>query len=261
MSSGKYKYLFWDLDGTLTQSEFGIIDSVIYALGKMNIEPESRENLKKFIGPPLYESFKNFYNMTPENAEEAVRLYREFYTKEGVFRAPLYDGISELLEKLTVLGYRNMVVTSKPADLADVVVEHNGIRQYFDAIVGPTRAEKHSDKTILIETAMKLCKTEGAHGVVTPGDVMNKESSENSSEEKTGASSETDNAAENIIAEKIRKSAVMIGDRHYDINAAVKCGIDSIGVLFGYGSEEELKAAGATYIAETSEKILSLLEK
>ena len=123
--------------------------------------------------------------MTPENAEEAVRLYREFYTKEGVFRAPLYDGISELLEKLTVLGYRNMVVTSKPADLADVVVEHNGIRKYFDAIVGPTRAEKHSDKTILIETAMKLCKTEGAHGVVTPGDVMNKESSENSSEEKT----------------------------------------------------------------------------
>lgn len=259
MSSGKYKYLFWDLDGTLTQSEFGIIDSVIYALKRMNIEPESRENLKKFIGPPLYESFKNFYNMTPENAEEAVRLYREFYTKEGVFRAPLYDGISELLEKLTALGYRNMVVTSKPADLADVVVDHNGIKQYFDAIVGPTRAEKHSDKTILIETAMKLCKKEGAHGVVTPGDILNIVQDSDKTDGKNCTSHDIGAAAE--INEEIRRSSVMIGDRHYDINAAVKCGIDSIGVLFGYGSEEELKAAGATYLAETSEKILSLLEK
>lgn len=259
MSSGKYKYLFWDLDGTLTQSEFGIIDSVIYALKRMNIEPESRENLKKFIGPPLYESFKNFYNMTPENAEEAVRLYREFYTKEGVFRAPLYDGISELLEKLTALGYRNMVVTSKPADLADVVVDHNGIKQYFDAIVGPTRAEKHSDKTILIETAMKLCKTEGFSGVVTPGDILNIVQDSDKTDGKNCTSHDIGAAAE--IDEEIRRSSVMIGDRHYDINAAVKCGIDSIGVLFGYGSEEELKAAGATYLAETSEKILSLLDK
>ncbi len=254
MSANKYKYLFWDLDGTLTQSEFGIIDSVIYALEKMNIEPESREQLKKFIGPPLYESFKNFYNMTPEDAEEAVRLYREFYTKEGIYRAPLYDGIRETLEELSKQGFRHMVVTSKPADLADIVVTSNGIREYFDAVVGPTRAEKHSDKTFLIEAALKLSEMGNAAdfgGVVTPGEVLDK-AEDNDGNTVTLAAD---------VKNETRQAAVMIGDRHYDINAAVKCGIDSIGVLFGYGSEEELVTAGATYIAKTAEGIIEYAAK
>lgn len=244
MSANKYKYLFWDLDGTLTQSEFGIIDSVIYALEKMNIEPDPREQLKKFIGPPLYESFKNFYNMTSEDAEEAVRLYREFYRQEGIYRAPLYDGIKETLEELTKQGFRHMVVTSKPAELAEVVVTSNGIREYFDAVVGPTLAEKHSDKTFLIEEALRIA---AKGSVETSGSTI-----ATANRDAVGDSAVTENVE---IPDSIRSSAVMIGDRHYDIDAAVKCGIDSIGVLFGYGSEEELRTAGATYIAKTAEGI------
>ena len=231
--SNKYKYLFWDLDGTLTQSEFGIIDSVIYALEKMGIEPGERESLKKFIGPPLYEAFKNFYNMTSEDAEEAVRLYREFYKKEGIYNAPLYDGIKETLATLKEQGVIHMVVTSKPADLAEVVVTHQGIREYFEEIVGPTQKEKHSDKTVLVETALEHAArlqagTDGAAG-----------------------------AEGSDISADIKGAAVMIGDRHYDIDAAVNCNIDSIGVLFGYGSRAELEEAGSTYIVETAADIVA----
>ena len=49
--------------------------------------------------------------------------------------------------------------------------------------------------------------------------------------------------------------AVMVGDREYDIFGAREFGMDSIGVLFGYGSRGELEAAGATYIAESVEDI------
>ncbi len=188
----------------------------------MNIEPGDREKMKRFIGPPLYESFLNFYNMTPDEAEEAVRLYRVFYEKEGVFNAPLYDGIRELLQNLRSRGCRMMVVTSKPADLASIVVKHNGIDEYFDAVVGPTRAEKHSDKTVLIEKALSI--------IADSADAVPEEA-------------------------ELRKSVLMVGDRHYDIDAAVKCGIDSVGVLFGYGSETELREAGATYIAARAEDI------
>ena len=55
-----FKYAFFDLDGTLTQSEFGIINSIIYALDKMGIEVTDRESVKRFIGPPLTAAFKDF---------------------------------------------------------------------------------------------------------------------------------------------------------------------------------------------------------
>ena len=54
-------------------------------------------------------------------------------------------------------------------------------------------------------------------------------------------------------------STVMIGDREYDIIGAKAAGIDSIGVLYGYGSREELQSAGATYIAEHVSDIMSLI--
>ena len=221
-----YKYLLFDLDGTLTKSEYGIIDSVIYALGKMNIEIKDRESLKKFIGPPLYESYRKFCNMNQEDAETAVKYYREIYEKEGVFNAPLYDGIEKLLYRLKEEGYILMVVTSKPYDLAEVVIEHNKIQSCFAGVVGPDRAEKHSDKSGLIRRAVKILQEE-----YSPGE----------------------------DEEKILEQTLMIGDTHFDIEAAVKAGTDSVGVLYGYGTEEELRTSGATYIAETPEDIYGLI--
>ena len=213
----KYKYVFFDLDGTLTQSEFGIIESARKALEKMGVIDEDYENLKKFIGPPLYVSFHERYGMNEEQCLEAIRLYREHYEKEGIFKAPLYDGVKEMLEDLKNGGCTLMMVTSKPKVLAEVVAENNGIRDSFKAIVGPSKEDRNPSKTRLIREAM---------------DSLN-------------------------LTDDDRAEIVMVGDRFYDIEAAVEVGVDSIGVLYGYGSEEELRKAGATIIVDTAHNIIS----
>ena len=110
----KYKYIFFDLDGTITKSEFGIIRSARVALEKMGIDSssESDDDMKKFIGPPLFNSFHDFYGMSEEDAEKAVAYYREYYEVSGLFDAPLYDGIKELVDKLFAHGKKLFVVTS-----------------------------------------------------------------------------------------------------------------------------------------------------
>lgn len=149
-----YKYVFFDLDGTLTQSEFGIINSVIYALNKMGVEVGDRELVKRFIGPPLLVSFKEFYKMSDEEAEKAASLYRECYNAGEIFNAPLFDGIEELLKKLTEAGIKLYVVTSKPEVFAKRILEHYGIKQFFEKVIGPDLSEKDSSKAKMVKTAI-----------------------------------------------------------------------------------------------------------
>lgn len=217
----KYDYIFFDLDGTITQSEFGIIRSARYALSKMDIDTsnESDSQLQKFIGPPLHNSFTDYYGMSDEEADEAVRLYREFYEREGIFDAPLFEGIKEVAQSLSSQGKKLFVVTSKPQVSAQRIIEYFELNQYYTDIIGPDKSEKSPKKKQLIERAI----------------------------------------SENGINDKAL--VIMIGDRKYDIEGADEAGVDSIGVLYGYGSLDELKEAGATYIAEHPLDILSIIKE
>ena len=213
-----YKYIFFDLDGTLTQSEFGIMAAATKALNHFGIETPSQEILKKFIGPPLYVSFHNFYKLNEEDSQEAIKIYREYYVKEGVYQAPLYPGITEMLKELKNAGCTLMITTSKPETMAVTVAKNDGIFEYFDGIIGPALDEHDPNKAILIKRALK------ALGI--------------------------DDSDKDFL-----KNCLMIGDRFYDIEAACEIGIDSIGVLYGYGNEQELKEAGATYIVKNVQDI------
>ena len=222
-----YKYVFFDLDGTLTQSEFGIMAAAVRALNRFGIEIPSREILKKFIGPPLYVSFHNFYGLSEEDSQEAIRIYREYYVREGVYQAPLYPGIADMLKELKESGCILMITTSKPEAMAVTVAKNDGIYEFFDGIVGPSLDETDPNKAILIRRAFNL---------------LGLEKDDNVSEEKL-------------------KDCLMIGDRFYDIEAACETGIDSVGVLYGYGSEEELSEAGATYLAQSVSQIPEIVLK
>jgi len=213
-----YKYIFFDLDGTLTQSEFGIMAAATKALNHFGIETPSQEILKKFIGPPLYVSFHDFYKLSEEDSQEAIKIYREYYVKEGVYQAPLYPGITEMLKELKNAGCTLMITTSKPETMAVTVANNDGIFEYFDGIIGPALDEHDPNKAILIKRALKALGT--------------------------------DDSDKDFL-----KNCLMIGDRFYDIEAACEIGIDSIGVLYGYGNEQELKEAGATYIVKNVQDI------
>ncbi len=205
----KYKYLFFDLDGTLTDSAEGITNSVAYALNKFGIIIEDKSVLTPFIGPPLVDAFMEYYEFSEEDAKKATEFFRERFRDIGIFENKVYDGVTELLEKLKESGFELIIATSKPEPFAKRILSHFGIDKYFSLIVGATFDDKISSKTEVIKLALSKL-----------GDV-----------DKT--------------------KVVMIGDRNHDILGAKATGLDSIGVLYGYGSLSELTAAGATHIADT----------
>ena len=95
-----YNYVFFDLDGTLTQSEFGILQAIEYTLKEMGEEKTTKETMLKFIGPPLYDSFVGILGYDEEKANKGVKIFRDYYESTTLFNAPLYEGIEEVLEKL-----------------------------------------------------------------------------------------------------------------------------------------------------------------
>ena len=227
------KYIFLDLDGTITESAGAILSSAAYALKKLGIEDEDPEKKRAFIGPPLTVGFGELYGLSGDQLAEGIRLYREFYVNGGYKDAPLYDGIEETLMKLRDEGRILMMVTSKPKYIAQLVADYHGMERYLSAVIGPVEEKTKAGKEDLIETAarevIRMIEAEQT-------DVQDKR--------------------ELLTVSDIYRDAVMIGDRKYDMEAAKKLGLTAVGALYGYGTREELLQAGADHIAEKPEDIL-----
>lgn len=130
------KYILFDLDGTLTDPKEGITKCVRYALEYFGIHEEDMDSLTKFIGPPLDESFKQYYNMTDEDADKAVEKYRERFGSIGIFENAVYDGVIDMLKILKGEGKFLALATSKPDVFAVRIVEKYGISPYLDVLSG-----------------------------------------------------------------------------------------------------------------------------
>ena len=212
-----YSYILFDLDGTLTDSGPGIMNGFAYAIEKMGGEVKDRDRLRKFVGPPLRDSFEKILGYTPEDADKAIKLYREYYnTMGGVLENTIYPGIEQLLSDLKKEGKKLVVATSKSEKATNTVLEHFGLIKYFDFVATADDKER-PQKSDVIRYVFDQC----------------------------------------AITDK--SQTIMIGDRENDIAAANTVGIDSVGVLYGYGDKEELTSAGATYLAEQACDIKALI--
>ena len=149
-----YKYILFDLDGTLTDPSLGITKSVEYALKKFEIPVENREELEKFIGPPLINSFMEFYDFDKEKAVKAVAVYREYFSVKGIFENKIYAGIEEMLQRLKKMGKIIILATSKPEKFAKQILEFFKIDKYFDLVCGATMDEKLCEKNDIIRYAL-----------------------------------------------------------------------------------------------------------
>ena len=149
------KYLLFDLDGTLTDPKEGITKSVQYALSKFGIN-EDCENLLPFIGPPLLDSFMDFYNFDKEKANLAIKYYRERFSTVGLFENSPIDGIIEVLKKLKESGYIMAIATSKPTDFAVPICDKFKLSEYFDLIVGSELDGRRSRKSEVINEVLKI---------------------------------------------------------------------------------------------------------
>ncbi|MGN1319100.1 MAG: HAD family hydrolase [Lachnospirales bacterium] len=148
------KYILFDLDGTLTDAYEGITNSVKYSLEYFGIHIEDKSVLKKFIGPPLKESYMVFYDFDDEKANKAVEKYREYFSPKGVFENRVYEGIKELLENLKNMGLKLVVCTSKPQIYAKRITEHFDLDKYFEYVCGSELDGRRTNKAEVIEYAI-----------------------------------------------------------------------------------------------------------
>lgn len=170
MGSSMFQTVFLDLDGTIIDSEKGIVNSVVYALKKFGIERQ-REELLPFIGPPLITSFQEYIGLTRTEAKKAVEYYRENFSTKGVYEYRLYDGIEEFLRELKEDGKRIVMATSKPENYAEIIAKDAGIDGYFDYICGGTMDGNRLTKEDVISYALQKCKLQpGDPSVIMVGD-------------------------------------------------------------------------------------------
>ncbi|HEM3076289.1 TPA: HAD family hydrolase [Streptococcus suis] len=161
-----YQTILFDLDGTLTDSGQGILNSVAYALEKMGIEEPDTANLNRFFGPPLYESFSRFYQLNPEDTQSAVDAFRVYFKEKGMFENQLYPGIIPLLEELRTAGKTLVIATSKPEIFAKQILEHFGIAHYFDVIAGASLDSSRISKADVIGYAINQLEAFPKHAVM-----------------------------------------------------------------------------------------------
>lgn len=217
----KYDVIAFDLDGTLSDPAHGLIQGFVYCFKKLGIRYESEKELRKYIGPSLYEEWQEDFGFTPDEANDAIEVFREYYNIYGWWDNTLYDGIPEMLGALKKAGKKVVLATSKPLDTAKKVLELFGLTEYFDFIGGAVNHQNDQKWQVL-----------------------------NWSLSSVGV---------DINDPAQRAKCIMIGDRKYDAEGAKICGVDSMGVLYGHGTEEEMNASGFTVLVRTVPEILEIL--
>lgn len=215
----RYNTILLDLDGTLMDSGEGIMKSAQYALKKMGVIVEDWHSLRFFVGPPLEDSFKDFYGFDNNMANLAVIAYRERYFDKGVLEQKPYNGTLNFLKALKEKGLNLCLATSKMQKQSRFALDNFGLAPYINNVFA------RDDEGLL-------------H---TKADVIN------DGLKKLGITN--------------RKEVLMVGDRKFDIYGAKECGIDSAGVLYGYGDLKELQEAGATYICNNFDDIINVIDQ
>lgn len=213
----KKKYILFDLDGTLTDSQEGIINSIIYALNAYQIPIPDAKQLQLWLGPPLKDSMMKYCGMQEAQALAGVDKFREYFDQKGIFENKVYAGVEAMAARLQQQGCQLMIATSKPETAARRIMKHFDLDSYFAYIGGATTDDSRTDKGDVIRYVLEI------NGITDLDEVL------------------------------------MIGDRKYDVAGAKENGIEVLGVLYGYGTREELEQAGADYIAATTEDILNYL--
>lgn len=167
---GKYSYILFDLDGTLTDPFEGITKCVQYALNYYGIKDEPLKSLKKFIGPPLKESFMVYYGFDDQKAEGAVEKYRERFQDIGIFENKLYEGVDKMLQSLKESGYVLAIASSKPTVYVERILEHFHVAKYFDNITGSFLDGRRTKKSEVIEAVLTELDISDRSKVLMVGD-------------------------------------------------------------------------------------------
>lgn len=216
----KYDLILFDVDGTLTDSGEGITKSVQYTLEKYGIIEPDLNNLRKFIGPPLIDSFTKYYGFSKEESVRARNIFNERYQPIGWMENRPYDGIEAVLDELQKAGIMMGVATSKPEGVANKVLEYFDLKKYFSVICAAPNNGLNGEKPGRIRAAIEEARTLGCEP----------------------------------------KNVIMVGDTRFDVLGAHECGIPCVGVAWGFAVEGEFEACDTEFVVDTMEELLNILK-
>ena len=221
-----YRYILFDLDGTLSCSAPGITRSLQYGLASIGIEA-SLPSLTRFIGPPLNVELSRVYHLSDGEIEKVISRFRDRYESKGIFETSLYPGVEALLRDASAAGLVLAVASSKPEPHVRRLMDHFHLTSCFSVISGSNIQDELDNKSGADNKAQVIAKTLGRlrqqHPALT------------------------------------RKEAVMIGDTVYDVRGAGENGIDALAVTYGYGIRADLVSARPAYLMDSAEEILHFL--
>lgn len=166
MTEKKYRYFLMDLDGTISNPKEGVTKAVAYALKSYGIIENDLNKLCKFIGPPLTDSFRQYYGFAEEQSQEAILKFREYYTDRGIYENFLYDGIENLLMSVTLAGGKVILATSKPEIYAKKILKRFSIHKYFSFVAGSNMDLTRYKKGEVIEYALKSMNIDAKEAVM-----------------------------------------------------------------------------------------------
>jgi len=211
-----FSYILFDLDGTISDPKEGITKSVQYALQSFGIYEPDLNRLTPFIGPPLRDSFMQFYGFSPQQAQAAVDKYRERFSAVGKFENELYPGITALLRDLKAAGAHLAIASSKPQVFVEEILVYFGIRQYFEVVVGSELNGTREKKEEVLAEVMRQLSGMGAHNT---------------------------------------NDVVMVGDRRFDVEGARTAGAHAVAVSYGYAPAGELEAAKPDFLVHDVQQL------
>jgi len=200
-----YSAILLDLDGTVTDSAPGITDTLAWTFTQLGMPVPPAEELLKYVGPPLLDSFRDLAGMTLEQREHALEVYRVRYLDRGAYDSVLYPGMGLLVRDIAAAGIPLSLATSKPELPATLMLEHFTIAEHFDLITGASEDEVRSAKADVVAEALVRLRGIGAD----------------------------------------LSRPIMVGDRIHDIEGAAVHGIPTIAVTWGYGDDAERAHAHA----------------
>lgn len=164
-----FSTIFLDMDGTLCDSKPGITECVSHALKHYGIDA-APETLTMFIGPPLRDSFQEYFGFSEQQAEEAADIYRARYIKKGVFQLSLYPGIPEMLAALRSAGKRLILATSKSEEHARKVLDNTKLARFFEFVGGADRAVNRLSKGEVLRHILDSTHIDNLDACIMVGD-------------------------------------------------------------------------------------------
>jgi phosphoglycolate phosphatase len=199
MTTRPFSAILFDLDGTISDSAPGIIDSLTHTFETVGVPVPSHAELMSFVGPPILDTFRLSMGMDEAFAERTLQVYREYYLAHGALDSRMFPGIDVVLRTLHAAGLPISTATSKPETPATYILEHYGLVGDIDIITGASDDEKRAAKADVVEEALRRLDARG-FDISRP---------------------------------------VLIGDRKHDVEGAAVHDVPTIFAEWGYGTDDE----------------------